>query len=54
MARVFKRSDVTVGQLRPDLLPMLPLLRTRAEALAAEAAVADELRRRGLTVHGGH
>jgi hypothetical protein len=41
-------------RLRPDLYETLPLLATREQAEILEARVADELRRRGYTVFGGH
>lgn len=53
-ARVFKRPDRRPGDLRPDLLPPLPRLTTRAAAEAAERAVADLLRHAGHHVEGGH
>lgn len=52
--KVFKRPGVEVGSLRPDLVPPLPLLLTREDALTAERQVAAALRRQGITVHGGH
>lgn len=52
--KVFKRPDVAVGALRPDLLPRLPRLIDREASRSAEALVASQLRRRGMTVHGGH
>ncbi len=53
-ARVFKREGVTVGELRPELLPKLPPLLTEEDALLAERTVAELLRAQGYTVHGGH
>ena len=41
-------------RLRPDLYQTLPLQATREQAEVLEARVADELRRRGFTVFGGH
>ena len=53
-AKVFKRAGVSVGHLRPDLLPALPSLTTQAPALAAERQVAEALQARGYAVRGGH
>lgn len=41
-------------RLRPDLYQTLPLQATRDQAETLEARVADELRRRGHRVFGGH
>lgn len=52
--KVFKRPGVEVGSLRPDLVPPLPPLLTKEDALKAERKLAAALRRQGFKVHGGH
>lgn len=54
VAKVFKRAGVSVGRLRPDLLPALPSLTTKELALAAEGQVAQALTAQGYAVYGGH